>query len=658
MKPQSILASLAMFLSMGVGHADLLATFKSGTDTDTRVDRLPALLVEAGQLPTPFLETGPFEVTWTGKLVLTERQRLYFSFAGKGSATLSIGGEEVLTEQGELGAAKSERIRLNGGEHDISITYLSAEDGSAHFRLYWEERSFPHQSVPPGAFLLSSPPDDKKREGRELFAHAHCAKCHTSSQGFGTSPMPEIIELAPLLPNTGGRLNERWVTEWILDPASKRPGTMMPALLDSSKDENKQKAADLAAWLATMKLTEAPPAPDAGMAQQGGEHFHRLGCAACHTAPTGESDPQRIPLREVAAKYQPGALVDFLKNPSQWAPHTGMPNFAFTDDEANSIAAWLLQESGKIKVDAISLPQGDATRGVAVAKELNCGSCHAGLPVDLTSTPSLEDIFEKSWDTGGCTNAHAGLPDYSFDDGQRAALESFRKKGAKSLSKHIPAEYAQRAVTTLRCTSCHSMDSVNSLLDTTHIETKDLVAHVQGETEKIDQSRPDLTLTGEMLHEGYISKMIDGKAKPRPRPWLDMRMPAFQSRASYLATGLAHMHGVVLDGPETRDLDAEKIEIGKQLVGAEGFACNTCHAIGGTKATAAFEVEGINFSLVHERIRKEWYDRWMDNPESVRPGTKMPKYSERGKSQRTDILDGDAKAQFDAIWEYLLSLEQ
>ena len=70
------------------------------------------------------------------------------------------------------------------------------------------------------------------------------------------------------------------------------------------------------------------------------------------------------------------------------------------------------------------------------------------------------------------------------------------------------------------------------------------------------------------------------------------------------------------------------------------------------KPTAAFELEGVNFALAHERLRKEWFIRWMDNPSSVTPSTKMPRYSEDGKSQRPE-LDGDAAKQFDAIWNYI-----
>ena len=147
--------------------------------------------------------------------------------------------------------------------------------------------------------------------------------------------------------------------------------------------------------------------------------------------------------------------------------------------------------------------------------------------------------------------------------------------------------------------------------------------------------------------------MIGGAITSKPRPWLDMRMPAFPSYAPGLATGLAAIHGVVPGKPEPATPDKALAEIGKKLASTtEGFGCTTCHGVGPVKASAAFEVEGLTFSLSHERLRYEWYLRWIDNPVSVTPSTKMPRYAQDGKSQRPE-LGGDAIKQFDAIWQYI-----
>jgi mono/diheme cytochrome c family protein len=638
-----------LILTTGAALAELAASFESGGVKDLRADRLPALLVKAGESPTPFLPAGEFTVLWTGKLVLAERQRLSFSFEGEGKAMLTIDGKQMLIVEGTFDSIGTESTRFNKGEHDISINYQSKPDGSGRFRLLWEERGFPKQSVPPTVFKADVEVDPA-RHGRLLFAENHCSKCH-----MGAAGMTELTEFGPLLVATGSRLNEAWVAQWIANPASFRPDTRMPDLIDESTPDGKQQAADLAAWLISQKVGETPAAPDKALAQKGGEHFHRLGCVACHTQAGGAADPTRVSLSNVAFKFQPGALAGFLKKPDAWYPHIGMPDFALSDAEANEIAAFLLDASGKVERKPSDFPKGDPAKGMEVATKLNCGACHAGTGALNTTLATTDAIFSKDWAAAGCVSAKPGphTPKLALSDEERAALVAFSKKGTAPLTRNVPAEAAAAKLKSLHCTSCHGMDGHASLLETTHVESKSLVAHVAGENEKLEQSRPHLTYIGEMLHASYMESIINGQPTGgRPRPWLDMRMPAFHAHAAGLADGLARLHGVEPGKPEAPQVDAALAEIGKKIIGADGFGCTTCHGVGAAKPTAAFEVEGINFALAHARLRKEWFMRWMDNPASVTPGTKMPRYSEEGKSQRPE-LDGDAAKQFDAIWNYI-----
>lgn len=648
---------LAMLLLLvAPASAGLRAEFRGATERDVREDRIPALLVDPGSPPTPFLAPGPFEVEWRGALELRERLRLHFSFAGEGEATLTINGEEVLHESGELGRGKSERIRLNPGSHDLAIRYRSKPDGSARFRLDWEERSFPRQSVPPTAFRDDPPPDSSIRRGRELFAAAHCAKCHLPAQGLGSAPMAEMGEIAPLLADSGARLNEPWIAAWIAHPRSLQPGTRMPALIDATTETGRQQAADLAAWLVTLKLGDPPPAPDPDLAPRGGELFHQLGCVACHDRPDAATpDPLRIPLRNVARKFQPGALADYLQDPARWRPHTGMPDFHLSDTEAGALAAWLRQNAAGSATEPVRFPAGDARRGAELAADLHCGSCHAGLPIDPAGVPSLEAIFAKDWSREGCSSAEAAgaLPFYDFSDDEQAALKAFSATGPASLTRHVPAEFASRKLTSLRCTNCHALDHQPARLATRHAETRDLIVAPDTAREERDQSRPQLTYIGEMLHSSYLERVLDGTLTNPTRPWLDMRMPAFHAHAAPLADALARLHGITPGAPEPFSHDPGLAATGERLVGAEGFGCTTCHAVGDAPATAAFEVEGVDFSLARERLRREWYDRWMANPAAVTPGTRMPAYSEHGETSRSDIFDGDAARQFEAIWHFL-----
>lgn len=660
-RPSAILLLLAASAS-----ADLVATFTKDGATDTRIDRFPALALTATEPVTPFLSPGKFQATWKGKIAVPHRLRLVFSFEGEGKAVLKIAGKEVLTREGKLDGEASKSTRLNQGEHDFELVYDSLPDGAASFRIFWEEPSFPRQSIPASAFKAEKTEavtlGELQRHGRHLFAVQSCAKCH-----LATLPvtMPEFGDVAPLLAGTGvgERLTEEWLRRWLAEPHAIKPNTHMPDLVDASTEEGRQQVSDLAAYLASEKLGMPAGAPvDEKLSQAGGAHFHELGCVACHNPPDKEGgDPTRVPLNNVASKYLPGALVTFLKDPA--ALHTGakMPNFRLSDEEANSIAAFLTVSSkGKETKLDMKFPTGDAARGKELAAAMQCGTCHPGIITDPTKAPlALDAVFKKDWTASGCVAPEdkrgKTIPHLNITDKDREALVAFQKSGPESLARDTPSEYVTRQVEALRCTSCHAMDGIQPLLNGYHKETEALVAHITGVHERVDQTRPQLTYTGEMLYTTAIEEMIAGTSKTPVRPWLAMRMPSFTTRAKGLAEGFSKLHGLSPNKPSLVSVDVAMAAIGKDLAGTAGFGCTTCHGVGDLKPTAAFEVEGVNFKLVPDRIREEYYHRWMDNPQTTIPGTKMPRYSKDGKSQRTDVLDGDAKKQFDAIWQYIHS---
>lgn len=657
--------TFALLMLAATARAELVATFTREGATDTRRDRFPALSIAKGEPATPFLTPGPFEVVWTGKLKLDKRQRLAFSFEGEGSVTLKVGGNEMLKREGNLAGEPSETKRLNPGEHDFELTYKSKDDGTATMRVYWQEAGFVRQTIPPTAFAAEETEATKAgellRAGRLHFTQQNCAKCHVSNEGFGATPMPETGEIGPILIGIGERVTEEWLQRWISDPKHLRPTTHMPTLVDAETEEGRQQAADLAAYLATSKLgLPATPAPDASLAEKGGVHFHELGCVACHNPADktgGDLDVKRVPLNNVASKYQPGALVAFLKKPDAYHASTGMPDFKMSDEEANSIAAFLTKTSaGKETKADKPYPKGDAVRGEKVAASLQCGTCHPGLPMEPGKIAPLEVIFKKDWSASGCAapaDKRGKSPVLNLDDQGRAALAAFGKTGGDSLKRDTPAEFARRQMESMRCIGCHSIDDRQSLLSSTHEESRKLTEHMEGLHERVDQTRPQLTFIGEMLFTSYMEKMLGGTADPRPRPWLGTRMPAFRAYAKPLAEGFSRMHGFEPSEPVKVETNPEMVEIGRKLAGAEGFGCTTCHGVGPLKPTAAFEVEGINFQLVPDRLRPDYYHRWMDNPALVTPSTKMPKYAEGNASQRTDVLEGDAQKQYEAIWQYL-----
>ena len=661
-----LLLSLPLFCALA--RAELIARFESSAGTDLRVDRLPALWLKAGEAPSAFLPAGRFQVTWSGKLIVEKRQRLFFSFAGQGQARLKINGKEVLQELGTLGTSRSARVRLNPGAHDIEICYQSSDDGSASFRFFWQEHKGLKQSIPATAFRFEENAEvtaaKQKRLGREWFAQLHCMKCHQSEGSIGPLPMPELQEMAPLLVQTGDRLQEAWLRAWLQDPQALRPRTSMPRLFDPKDPKSAQKIADVAAFLSEMSTAQskAKEATDEKTVVAGGAKFHQLGCVACHTlpdAPEPDLSGKRIPLHHVAAKYQPGALADFLKNPSAYAPHRGMPDFRLNPEEVAQLSAFLLSRA-KAPLPPFPDLQGNADRGKKIASEHHCFACHAGMPApEKMTTPSLEKIFQIDWSQRGCVapSSPSPHPGIVVDESQRQALLVFRAHGMAALSLHDEAESAERKFHSLRCDACHARDQVPASLDRYHAESSPLVAHLPHAEEKLDQSRPHMSFLGEMLQTSHMQQAIAGTLPKKTRPWLEMRMPSYPAHAAAMSHGMARWHGITPQESSRISVDPALVEAGKDLLSSEkGFGCSSCHGQGDTPPTAAFEVQGISFELVGQRLRHEWYHRWMDNPGSITPGTKMPQYAPAGKSPNS-LFQNDAAKQFEAIWHYLQSIQ-
>src|SRR5581483_8974216 len=93
-----------------------------------------------------------------------------------------------------------------------------------------------------------------------------------------------------------------------------------------------------------------------------------------------------------------------------------------------------------------------------------------------------------------------------------------------------------------------------------------------------------------------------------------------------------------------------RVEAGRVLVGRKGFGCVSCHDLAGIPNSGA---RGADLATMTERVRYDWYERWLEQPQRIQPGTRMPAVFTGGKSLLPAVLGGDARAQAEAIWAYL-----
>jgi mono/diheme cytochrome c family protein len=138
-------------------------------------------------------------------------------------------------------------------------------------------------------------------------------------------------------------------------------------------------------------------------------------------------------------------------------------------------------------------------------------------------------------------------------------------------------------------------------------------------------------------------------------------MPSFAARAQLLAEGLAEEHGCAPTLAPDPPPDAQASEIGRQLcskIPNQGFSCVQCHAVAASPPVSPFEAPSINFVYVADRLRHDYYLRWVLNPQRIDPNTKMPRFSDDEGKTGLAAMDNDATKQFEAIWQYMLEREQ
>jgi type 1 glutamine amidotransferase/cytochrome c551/c552 len=653
------------------GLALTLTSLVSG-EVDARPSRLAALRVPEGASPSPFLPPGPFTAVFEGSLELETRSRLRFSAEGRGSLRLSVSGTTVLEgESDDFASLPSIEARFERGRRAFLLVYTAPPAGDAAVRLYWSGPGLARETVPPGAFVLEgdSPLVARGRllrEARELVAAKRCLRCHPPRGGLPPASMPELSFEAPSLRGIGSRLHAGWMAEWVLDPKSWRPDAAMPALPAAA--DGRQEAADIASFLSSLSDPTAAFPHEASvegeaedlLVARGTALFGRLGCAACHLEPhasSGEEAQDRLPLAHLGARWKTGALGAFLAQPDRHYASIRMPDFRLSPAEALELESFLLAGSrGPVEAAA-----GDPERGRELVMARGCLNCHELELENRSRSPSFEEIAAADWSAAGCAASGSSRgrgPDLGLGERQREALLELARGGLQALFRRNLIEFSERRIRALRCMGCHDRDGERarwSEWGTVSVAgAPELAAAGLQDPLEAPPQRPALTFTGDQFETPWLAAFLAGKLDSKPRPWLAARMPAFRAEAALLAEGLALGHGQDPRPPPPEPADGALQELGARLLGAGGFSCTSCHPAGVAPAPGEPSFKAISLAVSRQRLRKEFYLRWMINPQRISPRTPMPAYAdEEGRSVLTGILDGDAARQFDAIWRRL-----
>lgn len=529
-----------------------------------------------------------------------------------------------------------------------------------------------------------------RARGEALYETAGCAVCHGSRRA-GAAALPTDKPLG----NLAAKYTLVGLAEFLQDPLSVRPAGRMPSL-----NLTPAEARDVAAYL----LPSVPEKSGLMYEYYEGAWDRLPDFNALKPAATGEVERIDVTPRQrgdqFALRFQGALLVDtngtyrfhlgsddgsrLLIDGKVVIDHDNVHSMQFKSGEVmldkgrHLLVVEMFEAAGdealKLEYEGPGIAQRDVSDAivgvepeqpldkhefvvqhelVGVGRDLfqriGCASCHSLRESDMQEVlasrldvPPLTQLDSKR----GCLaeSPGKGVPDYHLSERQRASIAL--ALGDPGASAATGESVIHGTLATLNCYACHTRSAIGGPLETQ-------IGLFQGtQPEMGDEGRlpPLLTGVGAKLTDAWLDETLANGAEDRP--YMLTRMPRFG------AVNAGHLRGLLVEADTLPPIeiaiaaDQETKLAGWQMVGARGFGCVQCHTFGRFRATG---VQSIDLTVMHKRLRPEWFVRYVDNPALFRKGTRMPDAwpNEDGTSLLPKVLDGRNATQIAAVWSYL-----
>ncbi len=652
-------------------QSGLVGQYRSLADKQAvvyRIDAKPAFYFGRSS-PHPRIPPGPFEVVWNGVIRIQDAAPLKFSAFVCGEVLVQVDGKTVLEGRGQTDTSEfvaKESFQRETGDYRIAIRFRSLADVPSRLQLSWEARTFAREPIPAWRFrhvaadvTPAVAKDQLAEQGRIAAGKYGCARCHQNALPAITDPPP-----GPSLADVSRRISRNWLFNWLADPAKVRADAHMPALFTSDR------AGFVDRWLIAQYLTR-----NAGNTQVepsgSGDHragrlaFLSLGCATCHFLPevdrAEQRDLGRIAFTGLGDRMRTEDITAFLGNPHGRYPDGRMPRLPVPSDAARHIAAYLLLWSKPTVVTVAEAPKSEelqqafkrlgahdqASAAAALIRNKGCSSCHSGLGTSLPLDAPL-----RSSEVKGCLSGKT-LPRYALDGPTRNALTAYLAVSGRE--KHTsPFASRQLRLEQAGCVRCHQRDTMSS----PPIEEVGSTLGGGFLQELPFQRTPRLTNAHQKYTRAHLLATVrEGIAGLRNAGY-SYRMPAFGADAELLVQALAEADGELPAAADPAERPVADPTIGTlngpNMVGSQGYSCISCHVWNGRQFVQADPVAvGPDLTRTAGRIRRDWFDRFLEAPQRFHPGTPMPAIFERGqRALLASVLEGDAAKQRDAFWSY------
>jgi cytochrome c2 len=324
----------------------------------------------------------------------------------------------------------------------------------------------------------------------------------------------------------------------------------------------------------------------------------------------------------------------------------------YPSGETSSLAGSLLLKPERPKpVAALATNGGSATRGAQLYSSLGCASCHKfDEDGQRQGTPWVAPPLTQLNPAKGCLDQITSLavPGYALSTPQvaaiTAALTSLSEKSASTAHDRI-----RQKLLTFNCYACHSHDDVggveaarNAWFETTMKEMGD-----EG------RLPPALTGVGDKLQEHWLRHVLNSGEKVRGNYML-AKMPVYgESNLGSLPADL-----ITADRRDSPELFATEFPeptykikaAGRALVGGKALSCIKCHDFAEHASTG---IRALSLTSMTNRLREDWFVRYLADPQAYRRGTRMPAAWPFGVSSIPQVLDANTNWQIRSVWTYL-----
>ncbi len=278
-----------------------------------------------------------------------------------------------------------------------------------------------------------------------------------------------------------------------------------------------------------------------------------------------------------------------------------------------------------------------------------CAACHAFAPENAKSLVKSKAMPLVTLDISrGCLADRVQSPavNYELTSAQRAAIRAAIESRKQSREQPTDKQNVQLMLATLNCFACHSRDAVGGA----ESGRDGWFTTTTPEMGNEGRLPPPLDGVGDKINDTYMATLLEQGANERP--YLKTRMPGFGYEP------LKSWHEAVNrldrrdDMPTVSQNDTETniIGAGRMCVGNAGLACIKCHRFGNETGGGIGAIDMLKMPL---RLRPQWFYRYLLEPQTYRPGTRMPSSFVDGKSALTSVYDGKPQEQIDAMWRYL-----